>query len=154
MVTLVLVRHAKSDWGTAGQPDHERPLNDRGHHDAPLMATALANSGFHPDRLLSSTAVRARTTADSFATALGVHVETSAGLYAATAQEIWAAAAQTNAQRVLIVAHDPGLSDLASELAGSDVTMTTCAVATFDIPGEKWPSMPPVVNEWGLHAPR
>ncbi|GAB3156646.1 histidine phosphatase family protein [Microbacterium neimengense] len=154
MVTLVLVRHAKSDWAAPGLSDHERPLNDRGHHDAPMMAAALAGTGFRPDRLLSSTAVRARTTADSFARALGVRLETSSDLYAASARDLWRSAAATGAQNVLIVAHDPGLSDLATALAGCEVMMTTCAVATFPIAGDRWPSAVPVVDEWGIHAPR
>jgi phosphohistidine phosphatase len=154
MVTLVLVRHAKSDWATAGQSDHERPLNDRGRHDASRMAALLAETGFRPDRLLSSTALRARTTADSFAAALGVPLDTSPELYGATADELWDAAASSHVQNVLIVAHDPGLSELASALAGRDVMMTTCAVATFTMPGDRWPSEPSPVEEWGLHAPR
>ncbi|MDY0828600.1 histidine phosphatase family protein [Microbacterium sp. BG28] len=154
MVTLVLVRHAKSDWGTAGLSDHERPLNDRGQRDAPLMAAALAETGFRPARLLSSTALRARTTAESFATALDVPLETLPELYGASVHELWDAAVATGEASVLIVAHDPGLSELASELAGRDVMMTTCAVATFPIPGARWPEAPPVVDEWSLRTPR
>lgn len=154
MITLVLVRHAKSDWGAAGQPDHDRPLNERGLRDAPQMAAALAESGFVPDRLLTSTAVRAHTTAASFAGALGVALEDSVDLYGASAREIWAVAAATGAQNVLVVAHDPGLSDLASDLADREILMTTCAVATFRIPAEEWSETPPVVDEWSLDAPR
>ncbi len=154
MVALVLVRHAKSDWATAGLSDHERPLNDRGQRDAPMMAAILARTGFRPDRLLSSTAVRARTTAEAFARALDVPLETESDLYAASARDIWRTAAATGARNVLIVARDPGLSDLATALAGREVTMTTCAVATFPIAEDHWPSAVPVVDEWELHAPR
>ncbi|RZI88087.1 MAG: phosphohistidine phosphatase, partial [Microbacterium sp.] len=42
MTTLVLVRHAKSDWGDPGLDDHDRPLNDRGLRDAPAVAARLA----------------------------------------------------------------------------------------------------------------
>ncbi|UIN31620.1 SixA phosphatase family protein [Microbacterium binotii] len=154
MVTLVLVRHAKSDWGVAGLSDHERPLNDRGQRDAPLMAAALAETGFHPDRLLTSTALRARTTAEAFAASLDVPLETMPELYGASVPELWDAAAGAGGRSVLIVAHDPGLSELASELAGRPVTMTTCAVATFPIPGDRWPALPPVVDEWNIQTPR
>lgn len=154
MVTLVLVRHAKSDWGAAGLSDHERPLNDRGRRDAPVMAAALAETGFRPDRLLSSTAVRARATAEWFARALHVALETMPELYGASVPELWDAVAAATGQNLLIVAHDPGLSELASDLAGRPVAMTTCAVATFSIPGDRWPATPPVVDEWTLQAPR
>lgn len=154
MVTLILVRHAKSDWGTGTHPDHERPLNDRGRRDAPRMAAALAATGLRPTRLISSTAVRARTTAESFASALGVALETADELYGASPGALWSAAASTGAPSVLIVAHDPGLSELASDLSGREVMMPTCAVATFHIPGEDWPPTWPVVEEWSLEAPR
>lgn len=154
MVTLVLARHAKSDWGTPGVSDHERPLNERGRRDAPLMAAALAETGIRPDRLLSSTALRARTTAESFAATLGVPLETMPELYGASVPELWAAATAAGGRSVLIVAHDPGLSELASVLAGRPVAMTTCSVATFPIPGDRWPAMPPVVDEWRIETPR
>ena len=70
MVELVLVRHAKSDWGDPGLPDHERPLNARGTANAPMMARRLADTGITVDRIVSSTAVRARTTAAAFGAAL------------------------------------------------------------------------------------
>ena len=45
MKTLLLARHAKSDWGDASVRDHDRPLNARGLRDAPAMATRLAAEG-------------------------------------------------------------------------------------------------------------
>ena len=62
MIRLVLVRHAKSDWANPSIDDHDRPLNARGLRDAPRMARALAGTGFRPEVILSSTALRARTT--------------------------------------------------------------------------------------------
>ena len=43
MKTLLLARHAKSDWGMPGLSDHDRPLNGRGRRDAPAMARRLAD---------------------------------------------------------------------------------------------------------------
>ncbi len=60
MIRLALVRHAKSDWGSPALDDHDRPLNRRGLRDAPAMAARLADSGFVPEVILSSTALRAR----------------------------------------------------------------------------------------------
>ncbi len=59
MKVLGLFRHAKSDWGNPGLDDHDRPLNDRGVRDAPRMARGLAETGFRPEVILSSTALRA-----------------------------------------------------------------------------------------------
>ena len=52
MKTLILVRHAKSSWNDQAQRDIDRPLNERGRHDAPLMADNLDKRGTHPQRIL------------------------------------------------------------------------------------------------------
>jgi phosphohistidine phosphatase len=41
MKTLFLIRHAKSDWNDASLSDFDRPLNERGKRDAPVMAHRL-----------------------------------------------------------------------------------------------------------------
>ena len=51
MTTLVLVRHAKSDWGDPGLDDHDRPLNSRSLRDAPAAARRLAATGLRLDAL-------------------------------------------------------------------------------------------------------
>lgn len=71
MKKIVLVRHAKSSWDHPGLADHDRPLNKRGERDAPFMGRMMAGKGWTPDALVSSSAVRARTTARHFAEALG-----------------------------------------------------------------------------------
>ena len=60
--TLILMRHAKSDWGHAGLADHDRPLNARGTRDAPRMGAWLRGKGHLPDEVLCSTATRTRQT--------------------------------------------------------------------------------------------
>lgn len=68
MKTLYLVRHAKSSW-KFDVIDHERPLNDRGLHDAPRVAAHVATHLSKPDLIMSSDAMRAKTTAFFFAKA-------------------------------------------------------------------------------------
>ena len=67
MKTLFLIRHAKSSRDDPGLADKERPLNDRGRRDAPMMGKRLAKRGVKPDMILSSPAVRALTTAEMIA---------------------------------------------------------------------------------------
>ena len=67
MKTLLLVRHAKSSWDDPGMDDIDRPLNDRGKTDAPVMAKRLKNKGVRIDTFISSPAKRARRTARYFA---------------------------------------------------------------------------------------
>ncbi len=155
-VTLVLVRHAKSDWGDPSLDDHDRPLNDRGRRDAPRHARQLAESGFRPDVILSSTAVRARTTAEAFGAELGVAVALDPQLYGAPARVLLAAAAATRARSVVVVAHDPGMSALAGHLSDDGIGhMPTCAVATFTWHVDDWDvatALDP--DEWTLDTPR
>ncbi len=72
MKRLILVRHAKSDWSLPDQEDWDRPLNPRGQRDAPEMARRLRARRLKPDRILTSPAVRAITTATIMARELRV----------------------------------------------------------------------------------
>ena len=151
MIELVLVRHAKSDWGDPGLRDHDRPLNERGLRDAPVMAARLAATGWRPDRILSSTALRARTTAEAFGEELGLDVGLDRNLYGASAHTLWEAAAASGTTSVMLFAHNPGISQLAEALSDGDIThMPTCAVARFTWATDEWDvaaSLEPVSSE-------
>lgn len=158
MVTLVLVRHAKSDWGDAALSDHDRPLNLRGLRDAPAMAQEFASAGGRVDRILTSTATRARTTASEFATALGVtgkDFELDADLYASSPDTMIEKAEASGATSVMIVAHNPGITELAERLSGGGIThMPTCAVAVFYWQADDWAGVIwDEVSQWALEAP-
>ena len=62
MKQLLLVRHAKSSWKEP-VPDHDRPLKKRGHNDAKMMSKYTRHSYNLPDKVITSTANRAKTTA-------------------------------------------------------------------------------------------
>ena len=69
MKLLLILRHAKSSWKDPDLDDHDRPLNKRGRRDAPRMGRLLRKEDLLPDLILSSTAVRARMTAEMVADA-------------------------------------------------------------------------------------
>lgn len=146
MIQLILARHAKSDWADEGLDDHERPLNDRGRRDAPAMARSALRRGVRPEVLLTSTAVRARSTAAAFAEEFEVDVAEQPELYLADADALLEAARATGAHEVMVVAHDPGMSELVSRLAERDVRMVTSAVAIFTWHEGDW-------NDVGTTAP-
>ncbi len=107
--------------------------------DAPAAALRLAATGFAPATIVSSTALRARTTADAFRTALGVAVTLDPDLYGASPATLLRTAAATELPAVLLVAHDPGMSLLAEQLSDGRVDrMPTCAVAVFDWDQDDW----------------
>ncbi|HEU5223323.1 MAG TPA: histidine phosphatase family protein [Candidatus Lumbricidophila sp.] len=140
MKTLVLVRHAKSDWGHPGLADHDRPLADRGIRDAPRMATRLAKRGTHPEWIVSSTALRAVQTAELFAQALGVDQDSISferRLYAADPEDIVDVIREfdDHFDVVMVVGHNPEFTELATRFAGRDEQLSTCAVVEcrFDV---------------------
>jgi phosphohistidine phosphatase len=143
MKTLTLVRHAKSSWGDPALADRDRPLNERGLRDVATMGQRLAQRGAKPDVLLASRATRALTTAEHLAKALGIKrkdIVVDERLYAAAASELLAVIAELGdaPQRVMLVAHNPGLSDLAHRFAGEITHMPTCAVAEFTFAVAAW----------------
>lgn len=143
MKTLMLVRHAKSDWGQPGLADHDRPLNDRGLRDAPAMGARLRERGSVPDAIRSSTALRAQTTANLIARELGLDaasVELDERLYGSSPQTILRVVAELDDAlgRAMIIAHNPGMADLAYDLTGSIGEMPTCAVLELDFDVDEW----------------
>ncbi|MFB7842960.1 histidine phosphatase family protein [Microbacterium sp. NPDC056052] len=140
MKTLLLARHAKSDWETAGLRDHDRPLNARGRRDTPMMARRLRDDGVGLQRIVSSSAIRARSTADEYAAAFELAVVEETALYAASARTILAvASALPDAVEVaMLVGHNPGMADAVAELTGFFVEFPTCAIAECAVDVASW----------------
>lgn len=140
MKTLLLARHAKSDWDAVGLRDHERPLNARGLRDAPAMARRLRDEGVAVQRVVSSTAVRARRTAEAYAVAFGLSVIQEPELYGATASTILQVASGLPDEIgiAMLVGHNPGMTHAVAELTGSYVEFPTCAVAECAVDVDSW----------------
>ena len=140
MKTLLLARHAKSDWGSADLRDHDRPLNARGRRDAPMMARRLRDEDVRLQRILSSTAIRARSTADEYAAAFELAVVAEPALYAAPARAILgiASALPDDVEVAMLVGHNPGMANAVTELTGSFVEFPTCAVAECAVDVASW----------------
>ena len=143
MKTLLLVRHAKSSWEHPGVSDHDRPLNDRGLRDAPAMGRRLAERGVAPDVILSSTAVRARTTAELIAHALefgAARVITDERLYGASADEVLRVIGELDDEVVcaMVIGHNPETASLAHQFSDEIHEMPTSAVAEFTFDVDAW----------------
>ena len=146
MTTLLVMRHAKSDWST-GLADHERPLNPRGQMAAARMAEWLVESGYCPDHILSSSAQRTQQTIAAVRAQCDVDddsVDVDDDLYLASAKTRLDATAlagvRANPELLLLCGHNPGfdvlvdtLSDGAAPLSASGKLMATAAVAVFDV---------------------
>lgn len=160
MKYLTLIRHAKSDW-TMGLEDHERPLNERGLRNAPAMARFLGRTYLgtnespallpRPAHLLSSTAVRARTTAQIMVGELGYDpaaIVLDRTLYLAEPRTLLKAVRELKDDwdHVMLFGHNEGISEFARRLLQRDYigrSLPTCSAALLEIP---WPSWAAV--EW------
>ncbi|MFU8864560.1 MAG: SixA phosphatase family protein [Rhodobacterales bacterium] len=138
--TLILMRHAKSDWGSASLPDHARPLNARGASDAPLMGEWLRQQRQLPDEVLCSTATR---TQETFAgLRLDAAIRPLPSLYHADPDTMLDALQTASGACVLMVGHNPGIAAFAADLVAKapdhprfdDYPTSATLVVTFDIP--------------------
>jgi phosphohistidine phosphatase len=117
MKRLILMRHAKSDWSGMGASDHDRPLNARGTRDAKALGQWLREKGLTPDRVLCSTATRTRQTLDLLELDGAPAVVFTRDLYLADAEEMRAVLKAADGETVLLIAHNPGIGDMAEMVA-------------------------------------
>ena len=140
MKELTLVRHAKSDWGNATLPDHDRPLNARGSRVAPMMGTILADKGVHPETVLSSTALRAKTTAEIICPEREISL--LPGIYLATLSTLLTEIRNIDEAHssAMLFGHNPGLEDLANRLLpGYPIAhLSTCGVVRMHLNINYW----------------
>ncbi|HVJ88008.1 MAG TPA: histidine phosphatase family protein [Caulifigura sp.] len=140
--TLLLMRHAKSSWDNPAWTDHDRPLNDRGDRDAPRMAEALKERGLTPTHIVSSTAMRAKTTAEIVAESIGFSGEIvlEPRLYLATTTDWHFVVKQFPEahETILCVGHNPGLEQLLRKWSGEEIEMPTAAIAIVDVTATPW----------------
>lgn len=142
MKTLLLLRHAKSDWGNAGLRDFDRPLAKRGLKDAPRMGEVVKKQGVLPNFILCSPALRAKETMELFkqAAKLDAKVEFEQNIYEASSAELIKLVRHLPNQYpcVLMVGHNPGFESLLSRLIGSDRQMPTAALACIEFQIDAW----------------
>jgi phosphohistidine phosphatase len=135
------MRHGKSDWGADYEGDHDRPLNQRGVRSAEVMGRVLTDEGEAPALLITSTAVRARTTAQLAAATGGWECEIvlEPKLYGSGADvAVQVAAAAPDVGRLMLVGHQPAWSILVTVLTGDHVEMKTATVASIGFDIDDW----------------
>jgi phosphohistidine phosphatase len=143
MKTLLLMRHAKSSWKDSHIPDHDRPLNRRGKHDAPLMGKLLRDQKMNLDLIISSTALRAETTANLIAKAVKYKVEIilDRSIYNAEPTNLLTILSNCSDEynSILLVGHNPTVEETVQMLANSaEITMATCAIAHLTLSIDAW----------------
>jgi len=123
MPTLMLLRHAKSDWSDPDLADFDRPLNKRGRRAAPLIGRYLRKQDLVPDLVLCSSARRAKQTWELVSAELKAEVPDKflRSLYLAPPSKFLATLQRQpeTVERLMMVGHNPGMENLAAHLAGS-----------------------------------
>jgi phosphohistidine phosphatase len=148
MKQLYLLRHAKSSWKDTSVPDRDRPLAGRGRRAAKALARHLREQRIEPELILCSTARRARETLERIEPALGTpSVQVEDDLYAASADALLERLRNVPDEvgSVMLIGHNPGLQDLALDLARASPTVRdlatkypTAALATLAFPASSW----------------
>ena len=144
MKTLTIVRHAKSSWDHPGLSDRDRPLNKRGERDAPEMGRRIQAHGIRPSLIVSSPAERAWSTARIIATELAYPLEflqREKRLYLASVDTILdvIAAQDEGFNNLMIVGHNPGLTEFANFLSpGLTNNLPTAGIVAVEIDQDDW----------------
>ncbi len=133
MLTLSILRHAKSSWADPELDDHERPLAKRGVKAIPILAKFMRQSKLRPTLALCSDAMRTRATLTLLLAELGppapkvIYDET---LYLASPHTIRSVLADADSEpHILLVGHNPGLHALTLELVGEGDRKMLAALA-------------------------
>lgn len=134
--TLIVVRHAKSDWDVP-VGDRERPLKRRGRRQAPVTGRWIAQNLGPPDLAVISPAVRAMETwelvAAELPTSPPAQVEPAAYTFDGAGLADVVRALPPDAGTVILVAHSPAVDELVEGLTGLPVRMTTSALAVVGL---------------------
>lgn len=150
-LTLILTRHAKSDWNDPDQDDFDRPLNGRGRKSAPAIGRWLAEKGYLPDVVLVSGARRSVETWERMAGSLPETAEmrSAPALYHAEPKVILGVLRTQTEPTVMLIGHNPGIALFASALADRAhdhpkfAQYPTGATTIFEVQGEHWSDIQP-----------
>ena len=144
MKQLLLVRHAKSDWNVPTSGDFDRPLNERGKKDAPVMVQRLLQKKIKLDAFIASPAKRAKKTASIFAKEYKRgrdEVILKEELYAASMNAFYDVVSNVNDKfdSIALFSHNPGITDFANSLTDTKIdNIPTCGIFAVKIRTKHW----------------
>ncbi|MCE7798812.1 histidine phosphatase family protein [Sphingobium sufflavum] len=152
MKTVILLRHAKSDWNDSVARDFDRPLNGRGKRAARRMGAWARDENLRFDAIIASPAVRVTETLDHFLDAYGQSIDPrwDRRIYLASAATLLDVLRDLpdDLATVLMVGHNPGLEDLVLDIVPDDgpddlrvqveTKYPTAAIATVQFAADRW----------------
>ena len=146
--SLTLIRHAKSSWDHPELQDIERPLNNRGLQNAPMMGKRLAATDFRADVIISSPAVRAIITAERIAAEIGFDKDSilqNSLIYGASLGALMEVIAgiSDRFQNAALIGHNPGITQLCNFLCDARIeNLPTCGIARIEFEAGSWEDVP------------
>ena len=161
MKRLTLMRHGDAQWKDPEVADFARPLNRRGNNEAEAIARRLSELQLIPDLIITSPARRAAQTAETVARELNLpprSLQYEEGLYLAGAEEILKLVRGIGplVSHLMIVCHNPGISEVAHMLAPSPEMngLSTAAFCSITFDASQWPQIgPKVVRDSMIETP-
>lgn len=144
MKNLYLMRHAKSSWDNPDLKDFERPLNQRGLDDIPVMAARFLQRNCSISCIVCSPALRTKTTAQLFSEAVnyaGEAVISNPGLYFAGVGMFLKATnlLDDDCESAMLVGHNPAITEFANAMANVSIdNIPTCGVVQLQLDIETW----------------
>jgi len=140
MKSIYFNRHAKSDWSNEGIKDFDRPLNQRGLRDAPVMGKRLVDRKEHIELFVSSPANRAISTARLMAESVGFDIAKITQidrLYLPSIKDFLQSVAEIDEgyESIILFAHNPGITDVVEYLSNESLgNIPTCGIAKIEFP--------------------
>ena len=137
---LIVMRHAKSSWKDPNLDDHERPLNNRGRRDAPMVADAIFERGWIPELVLVSSSKRTLQTLEGMSHRMGkIPFQVRSGIYHATVIDLMEELEDMlDNGTTMIIGHNPGSEILVNHLSGEWHTMPTATAVLLLHSGSSW----------------
>jgi phosphohistidine phosphatase len=161
MKSLLLVRHAKSDWGNTSLSDFDRPLNERGKKDAPEMAARLLAKKIKINAFVASPAKRAAKTAKIFAAAFNVKKEdilSREELYLASPAMFYSVieTMDDDDDCIAVFSHNDGITEFANMLTDARIdNIPTCGIFAIRIKSKSWKDFRQAKKEfWFVDYPK
>jgi len=141
MKKIMIIRHAKSDWGVGSLRDIDRPLNGRGKLAASTMGKEINKRNLDPDLIISSPALRAKMTAKAVAenTKYTKNIVWDESFYFGYTNEIIQKVKKIDEsfEKIIILGHNPTWSEIAEKLSGEYFNMKTADLVVLEFDG-KW----------------
>ncbi len=144
MKTLYILRHAKSSWDFKELSDHDRPLNKRGRNDAQLMGQELSGRDVNPALIISSSAVRALTTAALVGKELNYDandIVVNDKIYGADKRQLLEVVHEAPAEvdSIMLIGHNEPISEFANMLSPEDIaSLPTTGIVALSFECDNW----------------